>query len=378
MPNLSNRRRLQATLPRLFFASWVYELPQRTPSVSWRRGGQGCAFNPLWTPNGRQEAKKTFSPGGLDRAVRLRDSALSTGGWRLTADRPTDSTGARQFPALLARAAVLLPVLAVYLTSFWGGFGPEWPSFVREYCGSLVRRVMDSYARHTSIPPSDYLSHYRVIWLLVGVVMAAIIPLSLAALTGRPPGCMGLRLPNRWGWKMVALCIGITIPFAYFFAGERLEMVGRHQPSARLQLLVMVGVSIPEHIFLTGVCLACFGPGWRLPRPKKLAAVEGVGLKRALRWLGLAQPAGPGLPLGHRILVWWGLDGPSLLAVTCAGMLFGLIHVGAGPVELTASFPGGFALCYLAWRSGSIWPGWLIHMFQILVVAGFILVRGGG
>ncbi|MBP7935672.1 MAG: CPBP family intramembrane metalloprotease [Phycisphaerae bacterium] len=278
---------------------------------------------------------------------------------------------------LVVRAAVLLPLLATYLTSFWGNFGQQWPSWIREHCGSVMRQAMDLYVQQVTIPPGGYISHHRVLWLVVGLVMAALLPLSLAALTGRSPATMGLRPPNRWGWRMVVLSAGLTIPFAFLFAQERIAMVAPHQPPAGLQLLVMLGVSVPEHIFLTGICLASFCQGWRIPTPARLAAVEGSRTKKTLRWLGLAQPTDPGQPLTRRALAWWGLDGPSLLAITCAGLLFGIIHVGAGPTELASSFPGGIALCYLVWRSGSIWPGWLIHVFQMLMVATFILVPGG-
>ena len=291
---------------------------------------------------------------------------------------PADNTDKPSTALLLGRAAILLPLLAAYLTSFWGRFDERWPWLVREHCGSVMRRALDLYVRHVTIPPGEYLVHRQYVWLLVGVVMAGIIPLSLAALAGRWPGSMGLRLPNRWGWRMVALCVGVTIPFAFVFAGERIGMMGKYQPSAGLQLLIMIGVSVPEHIFLTGVCLASFCAGWRLPRPAELAPVEGTEVNRAFRWLGLAQPADPSLPFERRALAWWGLDGPSLLAIVCAGLLFGLIHVGAGRVEFASSFAGGFALGYLVWRSGSIWPGWAIHVFQMLMVAIFILVRGGG
>jgi len=306
----------------------------------------------------------------------------------LKAETPADNTGKQLTASLLARAAIVLPLLAAYLTSFWGNFTSVSPGstqgyfdwivrwFAQEHCGSVMRDALSFYTRHVTIPPGEYLLHRQIVWLAVGVVMAGIIPLLLAALTGRWPGCMGLRLPNRWGWRMVALCVGVTIPFAFFFADERMGMTGRHQPSAAMQLLIMIGVSIPEHIFLTGVCLASFCTGWRLPGPAKLAPVEGSGPNRALRWLGLAQPADPALPPHQRDLAWWGLDGPSLLAITCAGLLFGLIHVGAGRIEFTSSFFGGFALGYLVWRSGSIWPGWAIHVFQMLMVTLFILVGG--
>jgi len=56
-------------------------------------------------------------------------------------------------------------------------------------------------------------------------------------------------------------------------------------------------------------------------------------------------------------------------AVIGAGLLFGLVHVGKGPLELALSFPGGCLLCYVTYRSGSIWPGWAVHLVQLAGVA---------
>jgi membrane protease YdiL (CAAX protease family) len=101
--------------------------------------------------------------------------------------------------------------------------------------------------------------------------------------------------------------------------------------------------------------------------------VEGGRFKRGLRWLGLAQPVDAKLPLLHRGLGWAGLDPSSGLAVLGGGLLFGLVHLGKGPVELLASFPGGVGVCYVTCRSRSIWPGWMIHAGEMVIVLAFAL-----
>ena len=99
-----------------------------------------------------------------------------------------------------------------------------------------------------------------------------------------------------------------------------------------------------------------------------LAPVEGSPAKRILRWLGLSQPSGLEAGRIQRLLTWWGLDVPSFWAIVGSGMLFGIVHVGAHPIEFLLSFPGGMAVCYLTYRSRSIWPGWLVHMAQMILV----------
>ena len=109
-----------------------------------------------------------------------------------------------------------------------------------------------------------------------------------------------------------------------------------------------------------------------------LAPIEGSPTKRVFRWLGLAQPSSPKDSRLRRLLAWWGLDVGGFWAILVSGMLFGLVHVGARPIEFLTSFPGGMAVCYLTYRSRSIWPGWLVHVAQMGWVALAMWLMGPG
>ena len=167
---------------------------------------------------------------------------------------------------------------------------------------------------------------------------------------------------------MVAVCILVALPFAFFIAWEQPTVseaarTGFSRPLSRK--LLFVASTVPEHILITGICVASFLPRARLPALPALAPVEGGGTKRVLRWLGLAQPSDPGRPLIHRLLTWLGLDASAALAIAGGGILFGIVHVGARPVTLATSFPGGMAVCYVTYRSRSIWPGSRICSTQV-------------
>ena len=76
--------------------------------------------------------------------------------------------------------------------------------------------------------------------------------------------------------------------------------------------------------------------------------------------------------MGRRLLAWWGLEPVGLWAILGGGFLFGIVHVGARPIELVTSFPGGLLLCYVTYRSRSIWPGWCVHVAQMALAIGFL------
>lgn len=282
------------------------------------------------------------------------------------------------------RFVVVLTLGTLYVTTFWGGFGHAWPRWVRWYTGCVLEQAWRWYHRGAAQVgwldgPVSGMMQYRLVWLAVSVVMGAVVPLALAWGLGRRGAELGLRRSNRWGWRVVAVCAVVVVPFALLLALERLGP-GR-VPWAGMPMWgwagVMLGVSFPEHFLLTGVGVAVFLRDWRLPTPAPLAPVEGAALRRALRWLGLGQPGRPNARWGSRALAWWGLDADGLRAIVGGGLLFGVVHVGAGPLELVTSFPGGMAVCYVSYRSGSIWPGWLVHIIQMALAMVVMMVRVG-
>jgi len=318
---------------------------------------------------------------------------------------------------LIWQYLLLVPALALYVTAFWGSFGVAWPEPIRRSAGFLLRACWQCYRNHVAVG-DNVLLHHRLVWMAVSIVFGGLLPLLAMGLLKRRPTDLGLGKPNRWGWRVIWIGLLVVVPLSLVFAWEQLS----HQPTPRVnglpilaQVLVIIGVSVPEHILLTGICVAVFLPGYRLPascapqtsllgssglmsrtsscgsdeiisdwflpggrlsNPMYLAPVKGSPLKRVLRWLGLTQPSVPKARLGKRLLAWWGLDGQSLGAIIASGMLFGIVHVGAQPIEFLTSFPGGIALGYLTYRSRSIWPGWLIHIAQMILVTLAMLLTG--
>ena len=94
-----------------------------------------------------------------------------------------------------------------------------------------------------------------------------------------------------------------------------------------------------------------------------------------LQWLGLGMAGRPGDSWFRRRLAWWGLEPAGFGAILGGGLLFGAVHVGARPIEFATSFPGGVLLCYVTYRSGSIWPGWCVHVVQMMLVGTILFTE---
>ncbi len=338
----------------------------------------------------------------------------------------------------LARFVAILGVLALYVMPFWGNFsGPYWPAAVRGYSGWVTKWAWRTYSGHGAVRPEEYVT-YRVVWLAASMVLGVFVPLLVMAALRRRPTEVGLGRPNRWGWRVVLVGLAIVLPMSLVFAVERLRVPepGRRSASSTTwrvaDLPIAVGVSVPEHLLLTGVAVALLLPGMRLGKktskrqnvktskenaetPKRrnaereedrsldrdlcpvLSWVAGTrpegrsrfkggveerigglaGLRQGvLRWLELGQGVKAEDPWSRRALAWWGLEVDGLWAILGGGFLFGLVHVGARPIEFATSFPGGALLCYVTYRSGSIWPGWCVHVVQMVLVGTMILLTG--
>jgi len=271
------------------------------------------------------------------------------------------------------RFAVVLAVLVIDVVPFWGNFrGRLWPGPVRAYAGWATRAAWRWYCQGVGVGGKNVVLQYRLVWLAASVVLGAVVPLVLMAALRRRPADVGLGLPNRWGRRMILVGLAIVLPMALIFAFERRA---KPDPVAATigvrEGLVLIGVSVPEHVLLTGVAVALLLPSMRLPeRTEDLAksgafcragrrpALPGSLRGYVLSWLGLGSPARPGDSVARRLLAWWGLEPDGWWAILGGGFLFGIVHVGARPIELVTSFPGGLLLCYVTYRSRSIWPGW--------------------
>jgi len=318
----------------------------------------------------------------------------------------------RLLTARTIRFVVVVILLVLYVVPFWGSFrGRFWPGPVRDYAGWAMRAAWRWYCQHVGVGGGNVAFQHHLVWLAVSVILGAVVPLVVMAALRRRPSDVGLGLPNRWGRRMILVGLAIVLPMSLVFAFER-----RAKPdpvAAAIDMregLILIGVSVPEHVLLTGVVVALLLPGMRLPeraedlvkggalaragrRPAQPDAGEdrpvtcapgsdkdagggGSARSRVLRRLGLGLPARPGDSAGRRLLAWWGLEPDGWWAILGGGLLFGIVHVGARPIEFTTSFPGGLLLCYVTYRSRSIWPGWCVHVAQMTLVMGFIALFG--
>ncbi len=199
---------------------------------------------------------------------------------------------------------------------------------------------------------------------------AGIVPWLVLALLGRGrPHDLGLRCPNRLGWRFTVVGYLIALPFLVWmvrgtdFAGPYLRQLQRAGGVA-FCLYYFINM-LAEHFFFHGALLAVFRVGQRWPAPPPASFDGARGLQRVFQWLGFAQPP-PGVHGMQRALRWIGLPDGCLLAVLASAMLFGLVHLGKDPRELLLSLPGGVALGYLSYRTNT----WLVPFVLHLATAG--------
>jgi hypothetical protein len=280
------------------------------------------------------------------------------------------------FLRLLIHWLTVVGLLLAYVILFWGRFtGQAWPPAVRSYAGWADRAVW-SWVQQRLPAGADLQFYFRLTWLAVSVLLGLVVPLAVLALFGRRPADVGLGQPNRWGRRIICVGLAVVLMMSIIFAVEIRRMPNYGGSTLRLEdLPILLGVSVPEHVLLTGVAVALLLPGMRLPRRTDMdeQCSRRPGL---LGWLGLGLPGKAGNSLVRQVLAWWGLEPESFWAVVGGGFLFGAVHVGARPIELATSFPGGLLLCYVTVRSGSIWPGWLVHVAQILLVTVILALVG--
>lgn len=230
-------------------------------------------------------------------------------------------------------------------------------------------RLMGSEAHATEIPATVYL-----------VFITGVVPWAALALSGRGrPYDLGIRRPNRYGWRITLVGYLISVPFLIWmvrgqgFATPYLRELGRAGPTG-FTLYYFVNM-LGEHFFFHGALLAVFRAGQRWPPPAPVAVDATNTLARALQWIGLVQPT-RGTKGARRVIRWTGLPDGCLPAIAASAMLFGLIHVGKDPRELVLSIPGGVALGYMAYRTDT----WLTPFVLHLATAGtacLIIVASG-
>ncbi len=265
--------------------------------------------------------------------------------------------------------AVAIALASIYAVVFVARPVSWWPAGLRHVNLKVVRWI---YEHIRAVLDAVGVTEARHEWEAGAflVLVTGVIPFVVMALQGRwRLSELGLRCPNRVGWRVVCVGYLLSLPLLWWmvqspgFAEYYLDPFRQTTPAAFFSFYAsnMLG----EHFLFHGVLLAACRYGRRWPAPVPIACGASGRMGRILQWVGLAQPTGQarGLP---RIVNWLGLAPGCLPAICTSAILFGVIHIGKDPREMLLSLPGGFALAYMAYRTNS----WLTPLILHLATAG--------
>jgi membrane protease YdiL (CAAX protease family) len=175
---------------------------------------------------------------------------------------------------------------------------------------------------------------------------------------------LGWRMPNRLTWRFLAISFIMSLPFVIWMAlSPQFEPYYRPylQAGAITFLTYYVVVIFCEHFFFHGFLLALLRRGHRWPASPPEDQSASGGARRALQWIGLAQPTHGALNV-KMVTRWIGLPDGCVPAVVVSGLLFGAIHLGKDPREFALSFPGGLLVAFIAYRCNSLFAPLLLHL----------------
>ena len=287
-------------------------------------------------------------------------------------------TPARSFAdVILTAAAISLAVvytLAVYVQP------PKWwPDTVIQGRVSLVRGLYAVISGALSpigiSSPSPELRGGVYLVLTAGIVPW----LLLAAIRRGRPSDLGIRRPNRIGWRMLVIGFLLAAPFQYWmvlspafskYYGPHLARAGFFAFAASYVVNMLA-----EHFFFHGVLLSVCRVGHRWPSPPPIATDAQSRWERIGQWLGLAQPHEGSRGLA-RALRWIGLPAGCGAAMVTSATLFGAVHIGKDPREMLLSVPGGLALGYVAYRSNSWLIPYILHLATAGTALGMMMIMG--
>ncbi len=229
----------------------------------------------------------------------------------------------------------------------------RWP---RDAVLDLIRQA--SVALGT--PDLKALVLVSIYYAIVGLIL----PWIVMAIMGRGRFYdLGLRAPNRLGWRLVILAWVLAAPLVIWMAGSpTFGPYYRNQlhSGSFVFLTCYASIIISEHFFFHGVLLAIFRHGKRWPAAPVHVRAGNRPHLTLLRFFGLAQPVGQSKGIG-RFSRWLGLRAGCLLPIVLSGVLFWMAHLTKDPRELMLSLPGGIALAFLAYRSNSALVPFLTH-----------------
>jgi hypothetical protein len=277
---------------------------------------------------------------------------------------PAEGHGPTVFNSIFS--VIIALISAIYLSLFWVqnlSLMPGWLCQARTGVQYSMTRAVNTLAKSLGAAPPGS----RWVWAFVSVIMGIILPWVFMAVMGRGrPRDLGLRWPNRIGWRLIAAGYVLALPALLLMASSpamrayyRAEVT--NNPGGQL-VGTYLAVLLAEHFMFHGVLLALLRPTRRWPAVPPPAPVEGTRSSRALRWVGLAQPSSGGASGLSAAAAWLGLPQGCLLATVLQAALFGMVHLGKAPAELAFSFPGGVALAFVAYRCNSLLVPMLLHL----------------
>lgn len=272
-----------------------------------------------------------------------------------------------------ALSCAIACMAAVHLSFFWIVPRSSMPKWLNQTTVRFRVSFID-YASKALDATVGWTPDGRWRWAMLSAVMALVLPWVVMAVIGRGrPRDLGIRRPNRIGWRLLIFGYLASFPLlAAMASSPTLQAYYRREIDA-YSVAGLFGpymvVLIAEHFLFHGVYLAVLRPGRRWPIVPEPAPTEGTRLGKVLRRLGLAQPTGDARGV-LRVMRWIGLPDACLTAVLLQTVLFGLIHLGKAPAEVAMSFPGGLAMAYVAYRCNS----WLVPMLLHAATGTTVLV----
>ena len=228
--------------------------------------------------------------------------------------------------------------------------------------------------------PGSHVRFSTYLLLIVGFVPW----LSMAILRRGRPADIGLRMPNRYAWRILLVAYLAVLPLLVWmsagpgFADTYLAGYKRGRSAFLSSYFVNMLV---EHLFFHGIMLAAFRASGRWPNAPRVGLRNGGAWSRALQLVGLAQsahhecPAANGLPA--RITRWLGIADGCGAAIIGSGVLFYWIHVGKNPREALLSLPGGIASAWLAYRTNSALTPLILHLATAGTACAIMVLRDG-
>lgn len=259
--------------------------------------------------------------------------------------------------------ATLQVAAAAYVGVVFVSPPPSWDHFVWRFLMKERRALVDRLdAGLASVGWGS--NHPEPAWAVYLVLVGIVFPWTIMLVLRRGrAGDVGLRIPNRLAWRVVAVGFLLSLP-SLLWMSRGPTFAAYYRPQlARTGMGVFLGYYLAnlasEHFFFHGVLL---GWGRRAHRwPAAPAVVEDArGFRRLWQWFGMAQPTEDATGLTV-VMRWLGLPSGCVFALFLSATLFGLIHVGKDVREAILSFPGGLALAYVAYRTNCALTPLLLH-----------------